>query len=235
MSTCIFVIIVFLANVIEGITGFAGTMLAMPAAILLIGMDQSKIILNVVAIFVSANIAFHNYRDMNKKEVIRLSLLMTAGMTAGLYLFRILPVHLLTVMYGLLIIAVAIRGLTAKKEIALSRGGLLAVVLCAGVIHGLFLSGGALLVIYAVGVLKEKSIIRATLAPVWIVLNTIILIQNIISGAFTGQILLLAGGCLIPVFFALYVGERLHRLLPQKAFVKLTYVLLILSGGSLLI
>lgn len=40
----------------------------------------------------------------------------------------------------------------------------------------MFLSGGALLVIYAVNALKEKSVIRATLAPVWIILNTLMLI-----------------------------------------------------------
>ena len=45
MAEYLFVLIVFLANVVEGITGFAGTMLAMPAAMLLIGVDEAKIIL----------------------------------------------------------------------------------------------------------------------------------------------------------------------------------------------
>ena len=47
MAEYLFVLIVFLANVVEGITGFAGTMLAMPAAMLLVGVDEAKIILNM--------------------------------------------------------------------------------------------------------------------------------------------------------------------------------------------
>lgn len=39
------------------------------------------------------------------------------------------------------------------------------------IIHGMFVSGGALLVIYATQVLKEKEEFRATVAPVWVVLN----------------------------------------------------------------
>ena len=106
-------------------------------------------------------------------------------------------------------------------------------VLLAGIIHGMFLSGGSLLVIYAVAVLKDKSVIRATLAPVWIVLNGSMLIQNIAEGAVTAEILRLTGWCVIPVITALYLGQILHKRMKQEFFVKLTYVLLIISGCTL--
>ncbi|MCI9152509.1 sulfite exporter TauE/SafE family protein [Lachnospiraceae bacterium] len=233
MAEYLFVLIVFLANVVEGITGFAGTMLAMPAAMLLIGVDEAKIILNIVAIFVSSNIAVRNYRDMDKKQAVKISLLMFFGMAAGLYLYRMLPARILMSVYGGLLILAALRGLFKKKERSFPAGALICVVLLAGIIHGMFLSGGSLLVIYAVAVLKDKSVIRATLAPVWIVLNGSMLIQNIAEGAVTAEILRLTGWCVIPVITALYLGQILHKRMKQEFFVKLTYVLLIISGCTL--
>lgn len=42
----LFFLIVFGANIVQSITGFAGNLLSMPASILLIGIDQSSAVLN---------------------------------------------------------------------------------------------------------------------------------------------------------------------------------------------
>lgn len=145
----------------------------------LIGAEEAKVILNMVALIVSGTIAVKTYKEINRKELIKITLLMTLGMAVGLYLFSVLPVKLLSLCYGVLIIAVAVNGLTSKKRMELPKGILILIVLAAGVIHGLFLSGGALLVVYVTAVIKEKGIIRATLAPVWLCINSMILIQDI--------------------------------------------------------
>ncbi len=230
----LFVIVVFVANIVEGVTGFAGTMLAMPVSMFLVGVEEAKVVLNIVAIIVSLNIAFRSWREMNRKEVVKISGFMLIGMAVGIYLFSVLPSVVLMKIYGALIICVAIRGLTVKKEMKISNGGLVGVLFLSGVIHGMFLSGGALLVIYAVNALKEKSVIRATLAPVWIILNTLMLIQEWISGRVTGKMLGLTGACVIPVFVAIIIGSALHKRIRQDVFVKLTYALLVISGITLL-
>lgn len=230
----LFVIVVFVANIVEGVTGFAGTMLAMPVSMFLVGVEEAKVVLNIVAIIVSLNIAFRSWREMNRKEVVKISGFMLIGMSVGIYLFSVLPSVVLMKIYGALIICVAIRGLTVKKEMKISNGGLVWVLFLSEVIHGMFLSGGALLVIYAVNALKEKSVIRATLAPVWIILNTLMLIQEWISGRVTGKMLGLTGACVIPVFVAIIIGSALHKRIRQDVFVKLTYALLVISGITLL-
>ena len=230
----LFVIVVFVANIVEGVTGFAGTMLAMPVSMFLVGVEEAKVVLNIVAIIVSLNIAFRSWREMNRKEVVKISGFMLIGMSVGIYLFSVLPSVVLMKIYGALIICVAIRGLTVKKEMKISNGGLVWVLFLSGVIHGMFLSGGALLVIYAVNALKEKSVIRATLAPVWIILNTLMLIQEWISGRVTGKMLGLTGAWVIPVFVAIIIGSALHKRIRQDVFVKLTYALLVISGITLL-
>ena len=227
-------LVAFLANIVEAITGFAGTMLAMPAAMMLVGVKEAKVILNGVAIFVSATIAVRNRHHINVREVVKIALLMLAGMAVGLYLFQTLPVSGLMRIYGFVIILVALKGLLVKKrEKALPQWMLVGVVLAAGVIHGMFLSGGALLVIYAVSVLKDKDVIRATLAPVWIILNLIILTQDVMVGNVTAQTIKLTVLCLPLVMIALAVGNRLHQKIKQGYFIQLTYLLLAVSGITL--
>ena len=225
MKEILFVIVVFMANIVEGITGFAGTMLAMPVSMLLIGVEEAKVVLNIVAIIVSLNIAARSWREMNRKEVVKITGFMLIGIVVGIYLFSVLPSGVLMKIYGALIICVAIRGLAVKKEMKISDGGLIGVLFLAGVIHGMFLSGGALLVIYAVNALKEKSVI----------LNTLMLIQGGISGQVTGKMMGLTGVCVIPVFAAIIIGNALHKRIRQEVFVKLTYVLLVVSGITLLV
>lgn len=229
------ILVVFLANIVEAITGFAGTMLAMPFAITLLSIREAKVVLNVVAIFVSATLTFKNTGDVNTKEAIKISGLMLIGMLAGFILFSLFQTESLAKIYGMLILLVALRGLLVKKESTLPGWLAIAVVLGAGVIHGMFLCGGSLLVIYAVSVLKEKAVIRATLAPVWVVLNVVILIQDVVANHFTSQTILLSLLCLPMAALALFVGNQLHKRIPQIFFIRLTYCLLILSGLVLLV
>lgn len=58
MKEFIFYIIIFLTNIIQGITGFAGTILAMSPSMILVGYDVAKPILNVLGIEYEAFICF---------------------------------------------------------------------------------------------------------------------------------------------------------------------------------
>lgn len=91
------------------------------------------------------------------------------------------------------------------------------------------------MVIYAVAVLKEKAVIRATLAPVWIILNMVMLAQDLYFGQITSQVFKLSLYCVIPVLLAIGIGKYLHNKMNQEFFVKLTYILLIVSGITLVL
>ena len=53
IKNILFLIVVFLTNIIQCITGFAGTVLAMPFSIMLVGYDVAKPILNVLGLLAS--------------------------------------------------------------------------------------------------------------------------------------------------------------------------------------
>ncbi|NDL67015.1 sulfite exporter TauE/SafE family protein [Anaerotalea alkaliphila] len=225
-----FYIIVFLTNIIQAITGFAGTMLAMPASMLLIGVDEAKAVLNVLGLLASVWIAFRNRRFVDKREFAKITIFMLGGMGAGVLLFRAAPLENLLFFYGLVIIAIALKNLFMKREIRVPRGTLTLVILLAGVIHGMFISGGALLVVYAAGRFKDKSAFRATLSSVWIVLNTLLFADHWNQGFFNREVLLMTALSILPLVGGIALGNRLHGSIRQSTFLTMTYILLLVSG-----
>ncbi|WDC85295.1 hypothetical protein PL321_07590 [Caloramator sp. mosi_1] len=86
------------------------------------------------------------------------------------------------------------------------------ILLLAGIIHGMFVVGGPLVVIYATYKLKDKETFRATLSLVWIVLNGLIFIKGILVGQFNSEVM----GLLIPSILALGFGMALGEVLYKK-------------------
>jgi len=105
----------------------------------------------------------------------------------------------------------------------------------AGLIHGLFVCGGPLLVTYASTKIKDTRQFRATISAVWIVLNSIIMVIDIKDGYLTPQIIPNLTVCMVLLFVALIVGEKLARKLSKNAFMILSYILMFDSGISLLV
>ena len=230
----LFQLVLFFANTVQAITGFAGTVLAMPPSTYLLGLDNAKVVLNAMAWVSGLMIAIMNYRYINWKELAKIVVFMIAGMFAGMEICRVINSDstLLTI-YGFVILAIALKNLLVKKETDLPQAALYLVLLAAGVIHGMFVSGGALLVIYAVQVLKDKNEVRATVAPVWVVLNTFMMITQYRSGLFTTENVQLIAVSILPLFLATWLGGKLAQRLNQNVFLNLTYILLIISGVSL--
>lgn len=236
MKEIIFLFVLFVANVIQAITGFAGTVLAMPPSIYLLGMDNAKVVLNVMALLSGLMIAVMSYHHMNKKEVIKICVCMVVGMAIGIQICKTVPSEqILLIIYGVIILLIAGKNLLCHRQRTLPKALLLVILLLAGVIHGMFVSGGALLVVYAAQVLKEKEEFRATLAPVWVVLNSILLVSQVRQGVFTEGNIRLILISIIPLFMATWLGKKLVKKVSQKVFLNLTYVLLLVSGLSLIL
>lgn len=235
MTNIIFLVVLFLANGVQAITGFAGTVLAMPPSILLIGMDEAKVVLNAMAWFSGLIIAVQNCSKINFKELGKMIAFMFIGMLVGMRIYAALPADELLVIYGVIVILIGLKNLCIKKAFKLPQIVLLMVLLAAGIIHGMFVSGGALLVIYAVQVLKDKDEFRATVAPIWVILNTFMMFNYMHGGIVSKSSLQLIGVSIIPLLLAIWLGNKLQRKINQKVFLNLTYVLLIISGLSIVI
>jgi len=235
LERALFMVVVFAANAVQAITGFAGTILAMPVSILLLDAGQAKAVLNVLVILCCGWIAIRDFRLIHKKELLKITGLMLPGVFAGMLLFRAYPLDGLVVFYGCVIAAVALMGLLMKKEFPIPEPVLVLLLVAAGVIHGMFVSGGALAVVYAVRKLRDKDVFRATLAPIWVLLSGIMLVMEVLGGDFTAETLALSAVCVPPLFLGVWAGTRIQKRVSAKTFMTLTYILLLISGVTLIL
>ena len=125
----LFLLVLFGANVIQGITGFAGTLLAMPASILLIGPDKAKAILNIMAVLSCSMIAVQSLRYVDVRELLKIIAAMLLGMGVGMYAYAVCPLTYLIPLYGAFVMAVGARNLYAKKAPSFSKNEAWAVLL----------------------------------------------------------------------------------------------------------
>lgn len=235
INDILFQIVLFLANTIQTITGFAGNMLAMPFSIRLVGIEEAKAVLNIFTLLACLIISIQNRKYINYSVLLKMIGGMVAGMIVGIWLFEKLPLSILLKCYAIIIICVALKKMFWKKEISLKNWAMMLVLLAAGIIHGMFLSGGALLVIYAVSVLKDKDEFRATIAPVWVILNAFLIVDHYRLGYYTEKNLMAIVISIVPLMFSIIVGNFLYKKINQQQFLKITYVLLIVAGVSLMI
>ncbi len=228
----VFYLIIFFTHIIQAVVGVGGTMLAMPPSILLVGADTAKVVLNLLALLMCAWIAVRHLSLINKKELLKIVVGMLIGMQAGMWIYARFPLDILMKVYGAVIILIALKNLFFQREgETYPKPVLLAILLIAGIIHGMFVSGGALLVIYMASVIEEKGEFRATISAVWTVLDGYLLVTQVLSGLYTRQNMEMAAIAIVPLILALVIGNRIHDWIPQQLFVRATYALLIVSGG----
>ncbi len=233
--TLLFLLIVLVAFTVQTLTGFGGPLIAMPLGIAVIGVATAKPIITLCAWLSALAVAIKNRKDIDWKELLKMSGVMLVFMIAGLWLFKNVHMTYLQVIYGIIVMLIGLKKLFFPSEKPIPKWLSLVAICFAGVMQGLFVSGGSFLVIYAVSAIPEKQKFRATLSGVWTVVNILLLVSYIVDGSFTAPVLTTAAWSLIPLAAAVVIGSLLAGKLNQKTFLKVAYVLLVVSGAILLI
>lgn len=103
-----------------------------------------------------------------------------------------------------------------------------------GIVHGIFVSGGPLLISYLAKRIQEKISFRATISTVWIFLNSIILADDIRNGFWTLELIKIQLRSVPFLIGGMFIGGKLVKRMSRNLFMNITYLLLLISGGSLL-
>lgn len=235
MEKALFLAAFFFAYTIQAVTGFAGNIFVMPVGTHLLGLHSSVAVLNAMGFFACGLLAVMNIKHVHWRELAKIVLTMLPFVLVGIWLDSVLPLDVLLKIYGLIILLVGAKNLVSKRQRFLPEWALWIVLALAGLIQGMFVSGGALLVIYTVQKLQDRQQFRATLSMVWAVLNFIYAGIAVQQGYFTPDVVQVVLMCIPAAVLATLVGNRLQRHLSQERFLKLTYVLLLCIGLVLLV
>lgn len=236
----LFILVIFLTNIIQAITGFAGSILAMPASIYLVGYATAKPIVNLVGIIASIGVVILNYKSINFKEFFKIIVVMVIGIITGSIITKYISLDSKIIYYILGIIVIVSTFLNIfKVKLPDSKNNKwfiifdILVILASGLVQGIFVCGGPILAVYVTSKLKDKNEFRSTLSLIWIITNSIIFVNDISSGYYTMPTINLAVVASIVLIAAIIIGNLIAKKLNKDLFLKITYALLIISGISL--
>jgi hypothetical protein len=229
---------ILLAYTLEAITGFGSIVIALSLGALLLPIDQ------LLPVLVPLNICMTGYLVWRHRQMIDRHLLlsmilpgMLLGTLIGYALLPFLDAALAKRLFGALVLWFAARELwrlrhaTVQPVRPLWLSRLLSV--CAGVSHGLFASGGPLLVFALAGTALDKARLRATLVTVWFTLNSVLTLAFLLDGRLLPALPQVASYAPL-LLIGVWLGERLHQRFNEQHFRIAIYLLLLVTGGLLL-
>lgn len=238
MNLLLFFLVILAANVIQGITGFAGTVLAMPPSLMLVGYSVAKPVLNVLGLLSGVYVFIGRRKNVCWKELRKIVVIMAAGIVAGIFIRAQFEgkEQLLYRLLGVFIIGLSVQGwLSQQKKTEKSFPGLSLILVAAGIAHGIFVSGGPLLIGYLTKKIPDKVSFRATISTVWIFLNSMILFDDIRTGLWDAKLLRIQLLSIPFLLLGMWIGGKLYARMSQRLFMNITYLLLFISGVSLLV
>ncbi|NQD93023.1 sulfite exporter TauE/SafE family protein [Pseudomonas sp. CrR25] len=231
-------VFILLAYTLEAITGFGSIVIALSLGALLLPIEQ------LLPVLVPLNVGMTGYLSVRYRRLIDRPLLvgmilpgMLLGTLLGYVLLPWLDAALAKRAFALLVLWFAARELWRLRRGTPAPprppwlGRLIS--LAAGLCHGLFASGGPLLVYALSGSALDKARLRATLVSVWFCLNGLLTLAFLLDGRLLPPLpRVLAYAPLLLV--GIWLGEHLHRRVAERQFRIAIYLLLLATGALLL-
>lgn len=225
---------IFIAFTLEAITGFGSIVIALALGALLVPIGQLVPILASLSVVMSAAMVWRHRSHIDRRLLLRTILPgMVLGTALGYASKPWLDAALMRQLFGILIVWFASRELWrlrhAQAPLARPRWQSQLLVVLAGVTHGLFASGGPLLVYAASGMAIDKARFRATLVSVWLTLNTGLTLAFWIDGRLQAA-LPKAAAYLVVIAAGFALGDWLHQRVSEARFRIAIYALLGVTG-----
>ena len=229
-----------LGFIVEAVAGFGGTVVAVSLGARWFPIDL------LLAWFLPLNLGLSSYLAIRHRRHVETRLLgrrilpaMLLGLAGGTALSQVLSAERGTAVFAAIIVAVAVFELVrlaraAPEPAVLPAPIQLAVLAVAGVVHGLFATGGPLAVAVINRSVPDKSTLRATLAVLWLSLNLLVVTRLVVDGVLGARSLPVSAALVPALVVGIVAGELIHRRVPERPFRWLVAGLLGVTGVLLL-
>ena len=232
--------IIFVAFTTEATAGFGSSIIALTIGAHFFAIGELVPVVVLLNVGLTAYMVARYYRHVALRLLFTVVLpIMGIGLAGGQLAFHMLSGAHLKVGLAALVIFVAGRELWAMRANPdqpppLSRLSRTIWLLAAGVVHGMYATGGPPLV-YVVGRAGlGKLSFRSTMATIWLILDVVLVTSFIATGVLDQTGLERAGWMLPVVIVAIASGEFLHRKIPERPFRRIVFALLLVAGVVLL-
>ena len=234
MVEVLFYLVILFGVFLQASVGF-GTVVTMPLGILLMGLGVTKPVVSFIALLTGLTVLITEYKYINWRELAKMAGVMLVGVLAAQWIAGRVKMNFLLVIYGAVVIGIGVKKLFWPATKPASKAVQNLALTVAGIMQGLFVSGGSFLAVYAVERIPEKQELRATNNALWAILNTVMLTLNFAGGQVDKKLLTMGAIAIIPMFLGTWLGGVFAHRIKQQTFLKIVYVILIASGVVLLI
>jgi len=242
LAFLVFALVVVTSYTVQTATGFGGMLVAVTLGAQLMGIEEVIRLMVPLSFLQTGYIAIRHRDGIDWSLLLRRILpLMALGMSLAFLLLTQVRGPSLGLAFGFIVLALAGHDLyllrSAGTAIArpVSRAASVVAILSAGVIHGIYASGGPMLV-YAVG--REglsKKAFRSTISTVWIALNLVLVTRFLLAGAYDRTVALEVLMLVPAVPLGILLGEWVHGRVDERAFKTVVLLLLIAAAISLIV
>ncbi len=152
------------------------------------------------------------------------------GAVIGLALFHLPAKDLFAFGFGVFVVGLAVLQLARPADKPLARYLQWLLLGLGGVVHGLFGTGGPMIVYVVRRRIPDKRVFRATLAVLWLVLNTALLVNYATAGLYSRTTFHATGVLALTLVPGLFLGERIHHALDGARFERVVWLVLLVAG-----
>ena len=233
--------VIVAAQVVETVTGFGATVIALSLGVHLVPLETLVVALVVIGLAQSTWLVARGRRDIRMRLLLtRIVPFCVVGLVAGNALYFALGTGSLKPILGGFVVAIAAfelvrlyRGKAQPGPLRLPASG--ALLVGGGFFHGLFASGGPLVVYYASRAIDDKKAFRATLSLLWLLLNTVLLISYVAHAQLGSAASMLAASLVPALVLGIAIGEWVHHRVDEVVFRKVVQGVLLFTGLFLLL
>ncbi|MFN4149993.1 MAG: TSUP family transporter [Candidatus Sericytochromatia bacterium] len=241
LKSYLLLIIVLFATITESVAGFGKTVISVTLGTNFYPIEFLLPVLVPLNLILSSYIVIRYYKYTDKNFLLKEILpFMLSGLIFGIFIFGFVKGLILKKIYGLLVLFLSIKELRilfskqtentknfSKKEFNIW-------LLLSGIIQGIYASGGPLLV-YALSSKKiTKEFMRTNLAIIWLIMNSILLTNYIITNKINYETIKLSLLVLPVIPVGILIGDILHHKIDEQLFKKVVYSLLCVAGTIIL-
>ena len=219
-----------------GLAGFGSTVIALPLLAHFFALRFAVPLLMLLDLAALLLFGARVRKRVLYAEMAWLLPFMLVGMVAGLTLLIEVAERKLLVVLGIFLLLYAGYSLARRGPPAvLSRAWSVPVGLAGGVFSALFGTGGVLFALYNAGRIRDKDALRATNAAMIMLSSLVRVLLFGSAGLLTQEGLLATALVLLPAMLAgVWLGNRLHAVVPAASVAKAVYALLVVAGLTLL-
>ena len=232
-------LIVLISYTTQAMSGFGSTILSLTLGVHLYPIEVLLPVLVPLDLLVNLYIVTRHFSLISRPLLFRSVVpAMGFGVLAGIVAFHLIHGALLKKIFGFLVIALSTRELlqlfkTKSNPKVLSKLKSILYFISAGIVHGVYASGGPLL-IYAVSKLNlPKSVFRSTLAAVWLIFSVLLTVSYAISGTITADSIKFIAILLPLIVIGILAGEWLHHYIDEYRFKIFVFSVLLFAGISI--